>query len=90
MITYLLYYLLIANAVGFLVMGIDKLASKRRGARRISENNLIFLAIIGASIGTILGMVFFRHKTRKTLFTLGLPLILILQIGLVYLIMEYV
>ncbi len=77
----LLSYLLIVNIVGFAMMGIDK---KRaiRGAWRISEASLFLVAIIGGSVGSILGMNTFRHKTKHWYFKYGMPAILILQIAL--------
>ena len=75
-------YLVIVNIVGFAMMGIDK---KRaiRGAWRISEASLFIAALIGGSIGSILGMKTFRHKTKHWYFKYGMPAILILQIALV-------
>lgn len=80
----LLSYLVIVNIVGFAMMGIDK---KRaiRGAWRISEASLFLAALIGGSLGCILGMQTFRHKTRHWYFKYGMPAILILQIMLLLL-----
>lgn len=75
-------YLLIMNIIGFAIMGIDKYKAKKR-AFRIPEATLFVIAIIGGSIGSILGMQIFRHKTRHWYFVYGMPLILILQIALV-------
>ncbi len=61
-------------------MGIDKARAKKRGFR-IPEATLFVVALIGGSIGTIAGMLFFRHKTRKWYFVYGLPVILLLQIA---------
>ena len=74
-------YLVIVNIVGFAMMGIDK---KRaiRGAWRISEASLFLVALIGGSIGSILGMKTFRHKTKHWYFKYGMPAILILQLAL--------
>ena len=74
-----LIYLLVINLCGFALMGIDK---KRaiRGAWRISEASLFMVAILGGSIGSILGMQLFRHKTKHWYFKYGMPAILILQI----------
>ncbi len=78
----LLYYLIVINVVTFLVYGIDKAASKR-GCRRISEATLLILAVIGGSIGALLGMKVWHHKTMHKKFKYGLPLILIIQILLI-------
>ena len=72
-------YLLIVNIVGFAMMGIDK-QKAIRGAWRIPEASLFMVAIIGGSIGSILGMQLFRHKTKHWYFQYGMPAILILQI----------
>jgi len=61
-------------------MGIDKLKAVH-GAWRIPEKTLLLLAIIGGSLGGILGMYAFRHKTRHAKFSVGFPAILILQIA---------
>ena len=85
----LLSYLVIVNIVGFAMMGIDK---KRaiRGAWRISESSLFLTALIGGSIGCILGMKTFRHKTKHWYFKYGLPAILILQIVLLVLLSYFI
>ena len=75
----LLYYLLIINAVGLILMLTDKLLAKGN-RRRIRERTLFLVAIVGGSVGSILGMYLFRHKTLHTKFTLGFPLILALQV----------
>ena len=65
-------------------MGIDKRRSVR-GAFRIPEATLFAIALLGGSIGSILGMHIFRHKTKHWYFLFGMPIILILQIALVVL-----
>lgn len=74
-------YLVIINAAAFLLMRADKLKA-RRGAWRIPESTLMGVAAIGGSVGALIGMYRFRHKTRHVKFTLGIPLILIAQIAL--------
>ena len=66
----------------FALMGIDKRRSVR-GAFRIPEATLFAIAIIGGSLGSILGMHIFRHKTKHWYFLIGMPVILVLQIALV-------
>ena len=75
----LICYLLIINLVAFALMGIDK-DKARKGAWRIPEKTLFLSAIIGGSIGAIIGMQAFRHKTKHWYFKYGMPLILTLQI----------
>ena len=80
---FLTTYLVLVNAIAFLLMRIDKLKAKK-GAWRIPESTLMGAAILGGSIGAIAGMYLFRHKTRHVKFFLGLPLILIIQLVLIY------
>ena len=81
------YYLIFINIVTFLVYGIDKWKAKQ-GSWRISEATLLMLAVIGGTIGALLGMQVWRHKTMHKKFKYGLPLILLAQIALIYLISE--
>lgn len=74
-------YLVLVNAVAFLLMLADKLKA-RKGAWRIPEATLIGIAAIGGSLGAICGMNLFRHKTKHPKFYIGLPLIFALQIVL--------
>ena len=78
----LLYYLIVINVVTFLVYGIDKWKAKQ-GSWRISEDTLLILAVIGGSIGALLGIKIWHHKTMHKKFKYGLPLILIIQIILI-------
>ena len=76
---YLLAYLLIINAAGFLLMRSDKVRA-RKNRWRIPEATLMTVAALGGSVGSLLGMYTFRHKTRHLKFTLGIPAILVLQL----------
>lgn len=76
---YVLLYLIIINALGFLFMLIDKQKAKKT-KWRIPEARLMLTAALGGSVGTLLGMYTFRHKTKHIKFTLGVPAILIGQI----------
>ena len=76
---FLLPYLLIINASGFFSMLADKHRAKKN-LRRIPERTLLLLAILGGSIGSLLGMYALRHKTLHPKFTLGVPLILAVQV----------
>ena len=87
MVNALLYYLLVINILTFVVFGIDKWKAKQ-GSWRISEATLLMLAVIGGTIGALLGMQVWRHKTMHLKFKYGLPLILLAQIALMYLISE--
>lgn len=74
-----LIYLIGINLAGFIIMGVDK---KRaiRGAWRISEASLFLTALFGGSLGCILGMQHFRHKTKHWYFKYGMPAILVAQV----------
>ena len=78
---YIYAYLLIINAAGFLLMLIDKQKARKRH-RRIPEATLMGIAALGGSVGSLIGMYTVRHKTRHLRFTIGIPVILGLQLGL--------
>lgn len=80
-ITMLLSYFAAVNLIGFALMGIDKYKAKKR-AFRIPEATLFIIAVIGGSLGSLIGMYTFRHKTRHRKFVIGMPLILVFQIAL--------
>lgn len=77
----LLWYLLTVNALGSLLMLADKLRAKKN-KWRIRESTLLGCAAIGGSVGVLLGMHLFRHKTLHSKFTIGVPLILAAQVVL--------
>ena len=77
-----LIYLLIINAIGFLLMTMDKYKAKKN-LWRIPESTLMTVALIGGSIGSLIGMYTVRHKTKHLKFTVGIPVILVLQIAAV-------
>lgn len=72
-------YFFIINIVAFLIMGLDKQRA-RKNEWRIKEKTLFTIAILGGSIGSILGMQIFRHKTKHSIFLYGMPAILLFQI----------
>ena len=75
----LLIYLLIINALGCLLMLIDKIKAKKK-RWRIPEATLFLVAAVGGSIGSLIGMYTFRHKTKHFQFIIGMPLILAVQV----------
>ena len=83
----ILIYLLIVNALGFLLMLVDK-RKAQKNLWRIPEATLFLMAAIGGSIGALAGMYTFRHKTRHLKFTLGVPAILVVQILAVFLLVR--
>lgn len=74
-------YLILINAAAWLLMLIDK-RNAQKHLFRVPEKVLLGIGILGGSLGGICGMVMFRHKTRKPVFSIGLPVILLLQIGI--------
>ena len=76
-------WLVIINLAAFAVFGIDKKRAKK-GQWRIPEKTLFLSAILGGSIGAILGMYIFHHKTKHWYFQIGIPAIMIIQIAAVY------
>lgn len=77
------YYLILINIIAFIIIYVDKQKAINH-KWRIKESTLFLIATIGGSIGTILGMYAFHHKTKRTKFTFGIPFILIVQILLIY------
>lgn len=94
LITYLtplniMIYLLIINLIGMLLMYIDKRRAKY-GRWRIPEKTLILIGLLGGSIGSMIGMYTFRHKTQKIKFYVGYPTILIAEIVIIiYFLIKY-
>ena len=79
----MLIYLTIVNIIAFIVYGVDKWKA-RKNQWRIPEKKLLFLAIIGGSVGALAGMYIFHHKTLHKKFIIGVPVILMLQIIFIY------
>lgn len=78
-----LYYFLIINLYGIFVMYSDKKKSKK-GRWRTPENTLFIIALAFGALGIFMGMRLFRHKTKHKKFTLGIPMILIIQSFIVF------
>ncbi|MBR4017362.1 MAG: DUF1294 domain-containing protein [Oscillospiraceae bacterium] len=79
----MLIYLLIVNAIGFIVMLYDKYMAKNN-LWRIPEISLLGVAVIGGSLGCWVGMYVARHKTKHLQFVIGIPVILVVQGFLLY------
>ena len=77
--TLLIVYLLLINIAAFALFGADK-RKARRGDWRISEKALFLSAVLGGSLGALIGMWLFHHKTKHWYFVIGIPAILVLQI----------
>ena len=76
-------YFLIINALGFALMLVDKHRARKK-LWRVPESTLIGIALLGGSLGCLIGMYTVRHKTRHPKFTIGIPLILVIQLSLVF------
>ena len=76
---YVYAYLLIINAIGFLIMHMDKQKAKKK-QWRIPERSIMTIAASGGSLGVLLGMLIFRHKTNHLRFLIGVPLFLLVYI----------
>lgn len=81
---WVLAWLLVINLVTFFIFGLDKWKAQRKehkdSVRRIPEKTLFLLSILGGSVGALLGMKVWHHKTLHKTFRFGIPAILILQI----------
>lgn len=84
-----LIYLLVINVVSFVAFGIDKYNAVNHRSR-IAIVTLLLLAFIGGSIGGLIAMYVFRHKINMNYFTVGIPLIMLMQIIVVFYVMNAV
>lgn len=82
-------YLIVMNVIAFFAFGWDKRKAKK-GDWRISEKQLLYFVLLGGSVGALVGMKIFHHKTRKKKFSLGIPLLLILQVVICAMIIIFV
>ena len=76
-------FIAILNVITFLIYAIDKWKAKKN-RWRIPESILLLLAVLGGSIGALMGMKIWHHKTMHKKFKYGIPLILVLQIGALF------
>jgi len=76
-------YLLVINIVTFLVFIGDKQKARKK-VWRVPESRLLMLALIGGSIGELIGMFVCKHKTRHLKFVVGIPFIIIIQVVMTY------
>ncbi len=84
----LLIYLVIVNIICLWLFFVDKKRAQS-GRYRIRERDLFLWALVGGAPGGWLGMYLFRHKTRHFKFIFGFPLIILLQLGIIYYIYLY-
>ena len=77
-------WLLFINLITFLIFGLDKWKARRKvqheSVRRVPEKTLFLLAVLGGSVGALLGMRVFHHKTLHRSFRIGIPVILAVQL----------
>lgn len=85
---YFFILILIMNIIGYAVMYIDK-KKAQKGTYRISEKYIFILALFFGAIGIYLGMYKFRHKTKHTLFTVGIPICIIINGITIYYILSH-
>lgn len=84
-------FFVLMNVIAFLIMLWDKSRSRNKGAQRISEGLMFFMATVFGSVGVLAGMFLCRHKTRKWYFMIGIPFLIVQNIALlfvVYLVMS--
>ena len=81
---YYVYYLLLINVISFIVAVTDKFRALKH-KNRIRENDLIVLSVAGGSVGMLLGLLLSNHKTRRKKFMIGLPIIIFIQIFILWL-----
>ena len=86
--SFLTYYLLIMNFLTWVIYGLDKGRAKS-GKWRIPERTLLILAAIGGSVGALIGMLMFCHKTRKAKFVILVPVLLVIHCVLVGLVWQW-
>lgn len=86
---FLTLYFIIMSIITFLLMYIDKNRAIK-GQWRIPEATLINLSILGGGIGTYMGMYIFRHKTRHPKFTIFIPITIILNLFLYYILIKFI
>ncbi|MEG1593923.1 MAG: DUF1294 domain-containing protein [Oscillibacter sp.] len=75
-------WLVALNLATFVMFGVDKWKSTHQTKRRIPERNLLLSAALGGSIGAFLGMRVWHHKTLHKVFSVGIPLIFLIQVAL--------
>ncbi len=75
-------YLILVNLYTWILFGIDKWKALN-GQWRIPEKVLFFTSLAGGSLGALVGMKMFHHKTKKKRFSIGIPVFLVIHVGLV-------
>ncbi len=84
---WILVYLIVVNAIAFTAFAADKIRAIKQQSR-IPIVVLLGLAFIGGSIGSLAAMYLFRHKTQKNYFTVGIPLMMVMQMAVIFYMMN--
>ena len=79
---YILIYLIVINLITFIVFAIDKICAIKK-KRRYKEVSLLGMCLVGGAIGGFLAMHLFRHKTKKKVFVIGVPLIIVIHLVMI-------
>lgn len=79
---YILIYLIVINLITFIVFAIDKICAIKK-KRRYKEASLLGMCLVGGAIGGFLAMHLFHHKTKKKVFVIGVPLIIIIHLVII-------
>jgi uncharacterized membrane protein YsdA (DUF1294 family) len=80
---YFNYYLITINIISFVLFGYDKyMAIKQKS--RVRNSILLIISLLGGSIGSLLGMYTFRHKTQTWYYKYGIPFILVIQLFIIF------
>ena len=80
---FIFIYIIFINLLTFILMGIDKRRARKR-MWRVPEKTLWVVALLGGSVGSLIGMRYFRHKTKHKIFTMGVPLLILVQAVFIY------
>lgn len=86
---YLVLYLILINLFAIMITAHDKLAAVRH-RRRVPERTLMLISALGGAPAMYLTMLVIRHKTRKPLFMIGIPLVFLLELGIIWIGAHYV
>ena len=84
---YILIYFAVISLITIIATVYDKKAAKSRPKHRVPEKILFLLAIVGGSVAEYLTMLRIRHKTKHKRFMIGLPIIIVLQVVILWLIL---
>ncbi|MCL2670781.1 MAG: DUF1294 domain-containing protein [Clostridiales bacterium] len=78
-------YLTLLSAIAIVITVHDKRAARQHNARRVPERSLLTISLLGGALAMLITMCLVRHKTKHAKFMVGLPLIILLQLGVTFL-----